>query len=206
MAMHKAANIKSWLRRSPQPASIRIVSGGESRQIAIPHADPRKWAIVEETINAADPEVVEALDAGGAIIRGLERKPAEDDEDETGETASEAKADLAIARRAVAKASMLDKYGQRLNEAYEKGAHAGAQGSEQVVTLCSMLMQHFSNLMTSFHETNLKVAELVQELAETKGEKESSPAEQLIGQIGAAVAMKGLGAGENGASKKKEGL
>lgn len=60
------AKIRNWLQRSPHPNRIRTDSGE-----VILLQGRRKWQEAMESIEAADPSVLEALDRDGNIIRTL---------------------------------------------------------------------------------------------------------------------------------------
>lgn len=60
------AKVRNWLQRSPHPNRIRTDSGE-----VILLQGRRKWQEAMESITAADPSVLEALDRDGNIIRTL---------------------------------------------------------------------------------------------------------------------------------------
>jgi len=63
-------NLRSWLRKSPVPVSVRITPhDGEASVFVIDQADPRKWARAVESIEAMGPRKLEALDRKSQVIR-----------------------------------------------------------------------------------------------------------------------------------------
>jgi hypothetical protein len=79
------ARIRAWLMIAPRPKAVRLSTEGvESRKLETP--DGTKWIQVADTIDALEPELIEALNAEGGVIRA--KRPAEfdDDEDEKEDT------------------------------------------------------------------------------------------------------------------------
>jgi hypothetical protein len=75
-------NVRSWLRRQPQPHSCRVKTReGTTKTVALPEG-ARRWAKAEATLAALDPDVVEALDHKGNVLRAFDTGHPPDDEDD----------------------------------------------------------------------------------------------------------------------------
>ena len=61
-------NIRSWLRRNPQPTTVRC----DERVVQVPPEGARKWADLEATILTLNPTQLVALDASGNVLRACE--------------------------------------------------------------------------------------------------------------------------------------
>jgi len=63
-------DLENWLRRRPRPSRLRMtLASGDLRELSCESV--RSWAVVAQSVSALDPDVIEALDASGAIIRVL---------------------------------------------------------------------------------------------------------------------------------------
>jgi hypothetical protein len=66
----EASDLRSWLISKPRPSLVRFSSSsGETGQVEI--TDHTKWIEIAGTICAIDPDLVEAIDAKGAVIRAV---------------------------------------------------------------------------------------------------------------------------------------
>src|SRR5437868_5541783 len=63
--------IRSWLLSNPRPSQIKVLSAtdGESRIVDI--TPGVSWASLGETVHALQPELMEALDAEGKVLRSI---------------------------------------------------------------------------------------------------------------------------------------
>ena len=146
------ASLRAWLRKNPQPFSLRIrTEDGEERTIKL--GDGRdKWKVAEQTLAASRAVSVEAVAADGTVIRGEQLR------EETAASGGDGGADYdekRAARTMLAQASMLDRYGDRLNQAFDKGASAANTGQENLVALVEVLTMHLNCAITSLHNVEI---------------------------------------------------
>jgi hypothetical protein len=81
-----AHQIRAWLLQQPRASSLRVSSGKEKSDIAVAG---QSWAKLAATIEAMQPDQIQALDAGGNILRAV--RPADvDDVDEDAKPAQAA--------------------------------------------------------------------------------------------------------------------
>ena len=204
--------LRSWLRRKPTPARIRLrLEDGEERYVDIPGSTRNRWQTVETACLMSGAEVVECLDAKGGILRAM---PIEDTEEVKGdherdrlaselERSEKGKANaLATDRRE--QALMLDRYGARLNEAFEHGAAAANTGQENLVSLVETLTSHLSMAITNLHAVSVNFANSIQQQA--TGEEGGTDNTAMLAKVLGLAAMRAMGPGaatvpENGATK-----
>lgn len=85
-------NLKSWLRRVPQPNSIRL----DQKEVVRISEGKNKWRDVLDVIALRQPSTLEALDANGHVIRITELQPDRvDDDDDKGAAGKGPKSELA---------------------------------------------------------------------------------------------------------------
>jgi hypothetical protein len=65
-------NLRSWLRRAPAAAQVRVQTPAGERIVRIDPKAAKCWALAAATIEALDPLGVEALDAKGNTLRAFE--------------------------------------------------------------------------------------------------------------------------------------
>lgn len=94
--MNSVSNLRSWLRRNPQPVRI-ILDGDPKRSLEVPQGRGR-WVELISTLEAVDPfDTIALLDANGAILRATKYVPPGDGEgdDDTTEVMNEEKFPIA---------------------------------------------------------------------------------------------------------------
>jgi hypothetical protein len=67
--------MRAWLMGAPKPEQLRITCNGEVSTMAIGNTP---WIALGKTLSAKDPELVEALDEKGVLLRAL--KPGEEED------------------------------------------------------------------------------------------------------------------------------
>jgi len=70
--------LRSWLMKHPRPASLRLSSNGESRILAVPAKVV--WQELATSVAALAPELIEALDSNGTILRLVQPSAATEDD------------------------------------------------------------------------------------------------------------------------------
>jgi len=74
-----AREIRGWLLCQPRPISLRIVSGDQQPHV-LEIIQGMSWIQAAESVHALQPELVEALDAKGQLIRAVRPNDVEVDE------------------------------------------------------------------------------------------------------------------------------
>lgn len=207
--MSASTALRTWLRRNPKPARIRVrMEDGEERYIELPAGQRHRWQTVETSVLTSGAEVVECLDAKGVIIRAQKIEDTEEvrgdherdrlREDLTKETRSR---EEVVARERRELGIVLDRYGDRLNEAFQRGAEAAGVSQENLVNLVEALTAHLSMAITNLHNVSVNLANIVQSQA---GDGEGNATNnELLGKVLGLVAAKAMTTGsENGAAKK----
>lgn len=77
--MNNAAQIRNWLICQPRPASIKLSGEGEPRTIVI--KSWMSWARTATTVAALNPDLIEAYDENGELIRAANATQIEGPED-----------------------------------------------------------------------------------------------------------------------------
>jgi hypothetical protein len=196
-------SLRSWLRRNPQPAEIRVINEDDEEKVIKLSSDARnRWKGAEEAIYSARARSVQCLDADGAILRAMPiTTDAEGNEvDDSEVLAKRYEKELKGERRELG--LVLDRYGDRLNEAFERGAAAANVSQDNLVQLVQILTQNLSMAITNIHNLSLQYGQLLQQNDGDGGS--SSRNDELIRTVlGGAVqrAMGGMGGGGGGNGK-----
>jgi hypothetical protein len=182
--------LRTWLRRNPQPASIRFRDvDDEVRTLKLSENVRCRFKDAEDALVAAQAVSVEALDGHGAVLRAIILEVEDNgvvDEDER----EEKRADKIIAKERRELAAVLDHYGHRLNEAYVRGSEATARGQEQLVSLVDILTSHLTAAITNMHATSARLAKV---LGDEGGAAADDKNSEMVAQVLGAAAMKFLG-------------
>jgi hypothetical protein len=193
-------SLRSWLRRQPQPAEVRIeLEDGEERTIKLSADLRNRWKGAESAILNSHAVSVHCVDSDGAIIRSESLR--EDDEQGESVDAAERRQERKQAMSLQAVSGMLDRYGDRMNEAFERGAQAANVSQENLVQIVSVLTQHLGIAIANLHTVSMQFANHLQE---NSGEEKGSRSEELLGEVLGAAARRAMGGGDaNGAAKGK---
>lgn len=177
-----AFDLRAWLRRRPAPRKLRLISDDDDRIVDL-GAGRVRWAEVETTVTNAKPQIVECLDAEGAVLRSQRL------EDENPDKASPE--DKAVAKSQQANAAMLDAYGKRLVEAFNAGAEAAAVSQGNLVSIVETLTKQLTIAITN--QLTL-AANYANEVARSGGEPdgEGKGSEALMGLLGTMLAGRNL--------------
>jgi hypothetical protein len=174
-------DLRSFLRRAPKPASLRIrTEDGDEKEIKLGPGRFR-WHACEETVRSCGAVSVQCLDSAGNVLRaGPLEGGAEDDDEPRGKTPAE---DKASAKTMIAQAAMLDAYGKRLAEAFAAGSDAASQSQDKLVALVESLTAHLTLAITNLHNVSTNYANV---LSQQTGQ-DGGAANPLIGQFLGAV-------------------
>lgn len=106
-------NLKSWLRRVPQPQKLRC----DGKKTVLVGQGKNKWRDALITIEGLQPSLLEALDGDDAVIRATQLQG--DDDDEGGAKPVDAKDDDQLSRIARIVLEATDAGAKRHAEAYQ---------------------------------------------------------------------------------------
>lgn len=192
-------NLKSWLRRQPQPARIRYTTAeDEERELELSSKARNRWSDAAEALEHVGAKCIEALDKDGKVLRVTKR-------DEDGETTSGADAvEKQKAKETAALALVLDAQGRRISEAFNAGADAASRGQDNLVQVVNILTAQWSATMQSLHNVSMNLAKLARGAgADDEDEGMSQQMQQLLGI--AAMKMMGMNGTPSETPPKKEG-
>lgn len=207
-------SLRSWLRKAPQPTSLRIVDvDGNVRDIMV---TPGRncWKNAEQAILGARAVNVEALDPTMKIIRS-QAVEYEDDPDDPSPASPDAYAtkeqaaiDKALAKDRREMAGIIDRYGDRLCEAFTAGAAASNNSHETLVGLVETLTMNLSAAITNVHNISAAYARLLQD----GGKEEKDPNDDALAAVIGGALERFAGGGSkppsssttNGANGKKK--
>ena len=130
--------LRLWLMSSPKPEQLRITCNGEVSVMAIAGTP---WIALGKTLSAKDPEVIEALDEKGVLIRAI--KPAEEEDTPEAATAKAPPSTDPETRR-------FELFARLLADAYK---HANEVAFGKMVDLFSVSNRRAENLEKSLAST-----------------------------------------------------
>lgn len=124
-------NLRRWLRRNPQPVSVRCDDDGPV--ITVVRESRSCWGDVEDAITTAGARAVHALDKQGRVLRSLQIPM---DEDQVRAEHAELVAQTGRERELVMLAELLERAGDRGALRATEGLQAAVQALVQVVQIC----------------------------------------------------------------------
>lgn len=145
-------NVKSWLRRVPQPVKLRF----DRKKIVRVGEGKTKWRDIIDMVTLEQPSVLEALDADDVVLRMTELADAEAKEEDAA-AAKEPKLPPEFA--------VLQAFGKLLLDAYVKGAEQHAKAYElafgentKLVTALSMQARNQQQVIEAQLSARLEAA------------------------------------------------
>jgi hypothetical protein len=174
MTLPRTRTIRCWLLQLPKPHSLRITSGDDVHALEI---GTKKWTAVATSVEALDPDKVEALDSDGKLLRAIKAEQLDEsttvDEDTTSPTAV-AKSD---ARQLEREMAMLVKFGELLADAYK---HSTSVAFGKMVELFDATSRRGESLEKSLASTEKLLRRAYEEGASGGGDKEPSLLESML--------------------------
>lgn len=200
-------SIRAWLRRMPQPATIRV----DGKTVAIPDS-PSKWASLEETILSLDATLLEAVGADGEILRAISLSedaedmdpvPERDSEKEALDRLEREKSLSQIARHegirdAVAVAQVVSDACAR---AVEQHAATYSRVLERYEALVSLSVTRLGIMERGYHSAMVALAKAQGDAILARAEQEAAATES--GDSGIAPMLAQLAVGMLGEAKKE---
>jgi len=182
------AQTRSWLMQAPKPHALRITCEGEISLIEVGNT---AWVALGKTIAAKSPELIEALDEKGVLIRAV--RPAEEEDDASSSTRA-----TAAATTRDPETIRFELFAKLLAEAYK---HANEVAFGKMVELFVVSNKRAENLEKSLASTDRILRKQFEDALEREP-TEGSMLEQMLGTFAAgqaqAAAKKTNGAPTNG--------
>jgi len=174
------AATRAWLMQAPKPAQLRITCGADTSLLEV---GSTPWVQLGKTIAAKSPDLIEALDEKGALIRAV--RPAEEPEDDT---SSSARTSAASPRDG--ETLRFELFAKLLAEAYK---HANEVAFGKMVELFVASNKRAENLEKSLASTDRILRKQFEDALEREP-TEGSVLEQMVAQFAAGAAAKTNGA------------
>lgn len=156
--------IRGWLLMQPRPHAVRVSSGDEVHEIEV---GTMKWAAIATSIDALDPDKIEALDANGKLIRAVKSDQLDESSDEDPVT-PEAKQEQKRADREV---QLITTFATLIAEAYK---HSTTTAFGKMVELFDAVAKRGESLERSLASTE-KLLRRAYDEAATIGEGDAEP-------------------------------
>jgi hypothetical protein len=209
--MPTSSTLRTWLRRSPQPASIRYRNDADEERSLKLSADARnRWRNAEEALLTAKATSVEALDEAGNVLRGTRLEVGEDGEPLDPEEAEARREERAIGKSQKELAGLIDRYGMRLNEAFREGAKASNVSHDKLVELVDILTSKLSEMISNVATLSHKLGKALQAVDDAaEPEDPSKKNDEMVASLVQLAMAKMAGMGmqpppkQNGASNGK---
>jgi hypothetical protein len=122
-----------WLLSQPRPARVRMTSGSKVSELAV--AQGMSFATVARSILAVSPDLIEALDSTGNLIRAV--RPAElDDDDDDGPTVAKRGVPLPVpATSSDPETARFELFARLLSEAYKHSTSVAFDKLAEISTI-----------------------------------------------------------------------
>jgi hypothetical protein len=165
--------IRNWLLKPPKPHSLRVTSGDDTQTLEFGN---QKYAAIAASIEALDPDKIEALDPNGKLIRAIKAEQFEEpaSEDDDGAPTAAAKTNAKQLEREMA---MLSKFGELLADAYK---HSTTIAFGKMVELFDATAKRGESLEKSLAATERLLRRAYEEGAGNKEEGEPSLLETMM--------------------------
>jgi hypothetical protein len=190
-----AATLRSWLKKQPQPHSVRVrTEDDEVKAVKLSEDTRSRWKNAVETIEAMKGVSVECVASDGTILRAMNLR-----QDEDGDAITEAQdeASKASAKNFRELGGIIDRVGAHMNDAYQRGADAANMGQENLIELVNLLTQQHAMAITNLHNVSVNLANLLIKMG--GGEAESQdPNGAMVAQLVGAAAARMMGAAGGG--------
>lgn len=169
-----AKNLRGWLLQQPRPVLLRVTTDGESQEVK-PQRSYRRTA---DSLDALNPDLIEALDTDGKILRACNLREPE-------ATRSDAKVPSELAGDP--EAAMLTHFANLIARAYEHSTEVAFSRMVEVFErmndradgIESRLERTESDYRKAMRRQIDEQLDRAEEAAATAGESEPSAAEQM---------------------------
>jgi len=190
--MVETPGLYNWLRKKPTAVKVEYKLGDDWRPVAMPTGMRSKWKQVEANLRASGGSAARATDGTGA--ERFFQLDAEEEEYESNEQAKHAVAQsAALSREHTQLAHVLDRYADRLNQAYEKGAAAANTGQENLLDVVQLLTNQWSVTMQSLHNVSMNLANVLIKMGGGEPAEQGDPNGAMMQQVLGMAAAKMMG-------------
>lgn len=180
-------NLRSWLRRQPQPARLRC-----DGQHVMVGTGPTRWKDALAAIEAIDPQRVEALDGAGVVLRACSLR---EDGDVDGASQDETSGRTEVVQLATLISEAHDRGAARHEAAYHKAF-------EQLTGLVGLIANRLGVMETAWQKAMVAQANAHARLIEAQAEaNDQDPMAQVMGMLAPQV----IEGGKSQAEKKAKG-
>lgn len=193
--------IRNWLLQQPRPHCVRVITGDEDHSIEVGH---QKWAAIATSVDALEPDKIEALDEKGKLLRACKAEQLDVAEDETDDSSTSDKKEAKKAERdqlavIAAQTEMMREFARLLADAYK---HSTSVAFEKLAEICNIFAKRGDSLEKSLAATERLLRRAYDEAA-LGGETEGGEPSLLESFVNAFMAGKeqGSAAPTNGARK-----
>jgi len=169
--MSAGFTIRGWLMVQPRPAALSLHCGPERHTLPIQNG--QSWANIARSVDAMQPDLLQALDAEGKILRAC--KPYEQQTDDDGKPASSASSASAGDDPETARFRL---FAQLLAEAYK---HATEVAFQKLADITDIMGRRGESLERSLASTERLLHKAWQENVEIQAEaaENQSPLERM---------------------------
>jgi hypothetical protein len=169
------AATRAWLMMQPKPHALRITCEGD---VSLLEVGNTAWVALGKTIAAKSPDLIEALDEKGVLIRAV--RPAEEEDD----TRSSSSSSASVTRDP--ETIRFELFAKLLAEAYK---HANEVAFGKMVELFVVSNKRAENLEKSLASTDRILRKQFEEALEREP-SEGSVLEQMVAQFAAGAGQK----------------
>jgi hypothetical protein len=164
--------LRGWLLRQPRPVTIRIVTPDQQHhELTIDGS----WQSAAESVLALGPELVQALDGQGKLLRAV--RPAEEARDQPGSSPSTV-ASTPLPPNADPQTVMLSHFADLLAAAYR---HSTEVAFDRMVSLFEAVNRRSEALERSLDTTHRLLRKAWEEQVAAAADKETDPLTEMVG-------------------------
>lgn len=187
--------IRAWLLQQPRPHSVRVMTGDEDHTIDVGH---QKWAAIATSVDALEPDKIEALDDKGKLLRACRADQLEINDDESEDSSTPDKKEAKRTERdqlavIAAQTEMMREFARLLADAYK---HSTSVAFEKLAEICNIFAKRGDSLEKSLASTERLLRRAYDEAANI-GEEGAEPS-LLESMVNAFMAGKEQAAPANG--------
>ena len=170
--------IRNWLLQQPRPHSVRVTSGDEEHTIEVGH---QKWAAIATSIEALEPDKIEALDEKVKLLRAVRTEQLEVSTDADDDTPVADKKEAKRAEReatvlatalATANAELMRTFAGHIADAYK---HSTSVAFDKLCEVANIFARRGDSLEKSLASTERLLRRAYEEAAEAAGGDDAEP-------------------------------
>lgn len=174
-------NLRSWLRRRPEPACVRL----DGKKTVVIGDGPSRWREALATLDALRPTLIEALNDAGAVLRVTRIEPDEDETEEADDGGTPPTIPVAASAVGPSSLEQLTQLAALIMEAGDRGALRHAEAYSLAFAKQTEILQIVADRMTAtetaWQTTLQNQAERQQQIIDSA--PESDEAGKAIGNL-----------------------